>query len=338
MIDHILIVGLGSIGRRHLSVIKKLKPDCLVTVVSRTQKHSKEKLVNFCAKSIKEALFENPIKNKISCALICTPSTEHLKEANELSQQGIHILIEKPISDRLNNAIKLFQIDSLAATIRERDLKVLVGYTLRYHPAAKKFRSFVHGNEIGKIFHVTARCSSYLPDWRPNQDYRRSVSANKNLGGGVLLELSHELDYLRWIFGEMKSVYAELHHSNTLEIDAEESADLILNSEKKIPIILHLDFLKKHAERKIKAFGQLGELEWDLSKQAVSLKRNDNTKSVEFIFDKHYNYNYEEQLKHFFRCVEEKEQPLITLGDARKTLDLIDKAKQSHEKKSRIDL
>ena len=95
---------------------------------------------------------------------------------------------------------------------------------------------------MGEIISLEAHVGSYLPDWRPQKDYKESVSARAELGGGVLLELSHELDYIRWFFGGIDSVIAVLKNSNILGLDVEDGADLILKSSKGLHISLHLDF------------------------------------------------------------------------------------------------
>ena len=100
----------------------------------------------------------------------------------------------------------------------------------------------INSKKIGKILHVQVDCGSYLPEWRKGQDYRKSVSAKTKLGGGVLLELSHELEYIRWFFGDMKSVYANIQNSETLDIDVEDSVDMIFESDKGFSVSVHLDY------------------------------------------------------------------------------------------------
>jgi len=333
MVDHVLIVGLGSIGKRHLKALKKLRPNCRVTVVSRTSKHTQNKFVDFCAKSIDEAIFKNPINQKISCALICTPATEHLDNAIQLCENGIHSLIEKPISNDRESSTDLFKLDRLIRIIKDKKTKTLIGYVLRHDPAAKKFKKLIDKDAIGEVFHVYSKCSSYLPNWRPNQDYRKSVSANKSLGGGVLLELSHEIDYLMWFFGDLESVYAELGASDILNLDVEDSADLILKSKSGISISLHLDFLNKQTERYVKAFGAKGQIEWNVSKQSVSLQAEE---VFEFTHCEDYNYNYEQQLLHFFKCIEEGSSAVVPIEDAIKRLEVVELSRQSNKNESKI--
>ena len=333
MVDHVLIVGLGSIGKRHLEVLKKLRRDCLVTVVSRTAKYIENNFVDFCAKSISEAVFKNPIKQKISCALICSPATEHLDNAIELCQKGIHVLIEKPISTDRKSSTDLFKLNNLKKIVKDKKIKTLTGYMLRHDPAAKKFKELIDKGAIGEVFYVYSKCSSYLPNWRPNQDYRKSVSANRSLGGGVLLELSHEIDYLIWFFGELESVYAELGTSDILNLDVEDSADLILKSKKGASISLHLDFLNKQTERYVEAFGSKGQIKWDFAKKSVSLQAEE---VLEFTHHEDYNYNYEQQILHFLKSIEEGSPTVVPIEDAIKRLEVVEFSRQSNKNKSKI--
>ena len=99
--------------------------------------------------------------------------------------------------------------------------KIGVAYNLRYLPSAKKVKHIISERVLGRLTNVHIECGQYLPDWRPGTDYRLGVSAQKKLGGGALLELSHELDYLLWIFGSIRSVVAKLETTGTLDIDVD---------------------------------------------------------------------------------------------------------------------
>ena len=141
-------------------------------------------------------------------------------------------------------------------------------------------------------------CGSYLPEWRERQDYRQSVSANSDLGGGVLLELSHDLDYIRWFFGEMKSVYAKIQNSGTLDIDVEDSVDIIFESERGFSASVHLDFNTRNTRRKCIAKCSEGNLSWDAFGNKVIWQPVDGLEEVE-MYQNDRNYVYKEQLKHF---------------------------------------
>ena len=321
MIDHIAIVGLGSIGRRHLRLVRKLLPKAKVVVVrtNNSNRIEEEKFADKIVYSLEEA-----IESGIQAAIISSPATYHINQLNNLIEAGIHVLVEKPLSNSLENLDKLFDVNRHHYTV------ILVGYCLRYDPAALKFREILLSNIIGEILHVNIDCGSYLPEWRPDQDYRHSVSAQAALGGGVLLELSHELDYSQWFFGKIEHVFAKLRNSGTLDVDVEDSAELFLESSMGFTICVHLDFNSKNTRRKCVVRGTKGDLTWDAVSNILILITEDEP-IREMKFDHDRNYIYIEQLKHFINCIENKQLPKVSLDDGIKTLRLIEAARISSE-------
>ena len=321
MINNIGIIGLGSIGRRHLRLVKEFRPGLNVIAVRSGvgKKVGEEKLLDAVVHSLAEA-----IDYGIEAAIIATPAVYHIQQAIDLMERGVHILIEKPLSHSLDNVNELLRAE------KESKMIGLVGYCLRYDPGALKFNDMLKNNKIGKILHVRVDCGSYLPDWRKGQDYRKSVSAKSELGGGVLLELSHELDYIRWFFGEMKSVFANILNSGTLDIDVEDTVDMIFESQHGSPISVHLDFNTRNTRRKCIASCSNGDLTWDAIDNKVIWQPAEGIEEVE-MYENDRNYVYREQLKHFFNCIENDEQPLVSLDDGYAVLKIIESAKKSYK-------
>ena len=321
MVNNVAIIGLGSIGRRHLRLIRELRPNINIIAVrsGKSEKVQEEKIADKIVYTIED------IKNTgIQAAIIATPATFHADQALRLMNLGIHVLIEKPLSHSLEN------VDELLRAAGELDAVGLVGYCLRYGPAALKFKEILATEKIGQILSVQVNCSSYLPDWRLNMDYRQSVSAKKELGGGVLLELSHELDYIRWFFGDMKSVYANIQNSGTLDIDVEDSADMIFESEQGYPVSVHLDFNSRNTRRECMVRCSNGDLTWDAVDHKVIWQPADGLEEAETYQDDH-DYIYREQLKYFFACIENKKPPSVSINDGVAVLQMIESAKKSHK-------
>ena len=315
------IIGLGSIGKRHLRLVRELKPDLNIIAV-RTgigKKVEEEKLVNSIVYFLEDA-----IKRGIEAAIIASPAVYHIQQAIELMKSGIHILVEKPLSHSSDNINKLLNTQKKSKSVG------LVGYCLRYNLGALKFNNMLKNNEIGKILHVQVNCSSYLPDWRKGQDYRQSVSSKAELGGGVLLELSHEIDYVRWFFGDMKSVFAKIQNSGTLDIDVEDSVDMIFESEQGYPVSVHLDFNSRNTRRECMARCSNGDLIWDAIDDKLIWKPSDGVEEVE-TYQNDSNYVYKEQLKHFFNCIESDKKPSVSIYDGVVVLGMIDSIKESHK-------
>jgi predicted dehydrogenase len=323
------IIGLGSIGKRHLGIIKESRPDLKIVIVTS----SKSKTRLFSQNNI---VFVNSIKNaieqKIDAAIICSPSPYHLLQAKKLADSGIHVLVEKPLSNKLKDIKNVLKFDQNKKIIN------LLGYCLRYDPLAIKLKNIIKSNKYGKIKHVQVVCESFLPNWRPDQDYRESVSAQKKLGGGVLLELSHELDYVCWIFDSMFSVSAILENNRKLKIDVEESASLKLLSNNGYKINIYLDFASNNLRRFCKVSFESGQLIWDILAKELSWINLDKSKEIKYKHKFDRNYVYKQQLKHFFNCIENHHSPKINFKDGINVLTLIEAAIKSNSTGEKVIL
>ena len=328
MINCLAIVGLGSIGRRHLRLISEIRPDIKIIVVRSGHGSAcdEEKMAVKVTDSIGDA-----IKEGIQAAIISSPATLHLKQSLELAKNGIHLLIEKPISHTSDRVKELLKI------VNENRITTMVGYVLRYDLGAMKFKNWLDNKVKGKILHARIECGSYLPDWRPDQDYRKTVSALSELGGGVLLELSHEVDYLYWFFGKPKDVQAQIRNSGTLDINVEDQVDLLMTSEQGYCISVQIDFNRRHVERKCKVLTTEGELIWDAVKQNVTWK-GVNKEQFKYEYNNERNSIYRKQLEVFFDCIENDNDPIVTVKDGFNVISLIDAVRNSSEKGIKVSL
>ena len=185
----LILVGYGPRGKNWLQIIKKNKKTEIIAICDINEK-TKDKYtidIPFYSK-ISNALLES----KADGIILSTPPFNRMKDLKACAKYRLPILVEKPLSDTMEGGNELIK------TQKESGLVGLVGYCFRYDPAALKFRELLNNDKTGQILHVTVDCGSYLPDWRPGENYKKSVSAKNKLGGGVLLELSLELDYIRY--------------------------------------------------------------------------------------------------------------------------------------------
>ena len=328
MINCLAIVGLGSIGRRHLRLISEIRPDIKIIVVRSGHGSAcdEEKMAVKITDSIGDA-----IKEGIQAAIISSPATLHLKQSLELAKNGIHLLIEKPISHTSDRVKELLKI------VNENRITTMVGYVLRYDLGAIKFKNWLDNKIKGKILHARIECGSYLPDWRPDQDYRKTVSALSELGGGVLLELSHEVDYLYWFFGKPKDVQAQIRNSGTLDINVEDQVDLLVTSEQGYCISVQIDFNRRHVERKCKVLTTEGELIWDAVNKNVTWK-GVNKEQFKYEYNNERNSIYRKQLEVFFDCIENDNDPIVTVKDGINVISLIDAVRNASEKGIKVSL
>ena len=251
----IVLIGLGSIGTRHVRNLLLLGYND-VSVVSRGGVLPKEFSGLPCYSSLENAIN----KNQFDAAIICTPTAHHLASLAFLLQANIaNIYIEKPVSHTLE---KLDEMVQLAASYTSR---IVVGYDLHFDPGMQKVKALLEDNVIGKVVSVNAQVGQYLPDWRPQQDYKYGMSACRETGGGVMLDLIHEFDYLMWLIGPVKNIFCQYTNSGALEIETEDVCEVLLQFKNKAIGTIHLDYLQQKLVRNCMITGYNGSIFWDLA-------------------------------------------------------------------------
>jgi len=324
-------VGLGSIGRRHLSNIKKNDPSAEIIVWHLQSKKNelRENIndVNKVAYSFDEAIREKP-----DVAFITCPSSLHISIAIMLAQEGIDLFIEKPISSNLVDVENFLRIG------KSQKIVIMVGYNMRFHRPLQLLKQKISEGAIGNPIGIHAEVGQYLPDWRPGKDYRQSVSAQKELGGGAVLELSHELDYARWLFGEVKSVSAQVDQLSDLEIDVEDSADIILKFSNNAIGNIHLDMVQRFPTRYCHVVGSEGLLKWDGTTDLVTMFSTKNNEwSVLHPGEKiDRNEMYLTEIQHFFECVNSRKDPLINGFEGKRVLEIALAALESSKEQRNV--
>lgn len=322
----ILIVGFGSIGRRHKELARKLFPDANICVFNRGNLYGKIHANITIVKSLDEAKKFSP-----DIVVVSNATSEHVSITLQLISTGAHFLIEKPISHSTQDVTRLIE------EFRKANKVLMVGYNLRQLESLQKFREYVSQNKIGYPISVRCEVGKYLPSWRPSIDYRRSVSARNDLGGGVLLELSHEIDYLRWIFGEIKWVRASLFKQSVLEIDVEDTAHLVLGFKsefmgRQLIANLSMDFIRRDTTRQCIVIGENGSLKWDGISGEVSIYLpNENKWKILFVDKKGIDETYLLEWIDFIRAIEDKKEPSVTGVDGLRVLETIEAARISSQ-------
>jgi len=318
-----LVVGCGSIGRRHLRNLRVLGQTDLL--VYRSRKVSVEAIEReFGVRSffsLTDALAERP-----DVVVIANPTSMHMPAALEAAAAGCHLFIEKPVAHSFEGT------DRLLVLVEERSLMATVGYNLRFHPAVRKLKEMVEGDEIGIVLSVRAWAGEYLPDWHPNEDYRRSYAARSELGGGVILTLSHELDYLYWLFGEVAEVTATASQPSELEMSTESLAEIILRFESGVTAGVHLDCLDRVPSRGCELIGSRGTIGCDLERAEIRVYKDGGTEpSVVPLPLEDTNQMYLDEMSHFIECVESGGEPLVSLQDGIAVLGIAMAARRAAE-------
>lgn len=326
-----LVVGGGSIGRRHLQNLKQLAAGELMVFdiqEERGREVAKQNEAQFCP------TFEQGLLQKPDAVLVCTPTSQHIPYALTAIQNDCHLFIEKPISHSLEG------VDELVKTAVKRKRVVLVGCNFRFHWGIKLARQWVEAGKIGRVLFADAEFGQYLPDWHPWEDYRQGYSAQKALGGGVILDSIHELDYLYWFWGKIKEVYALADKLSRLEIDVEDMAEIILRFSNGIVARVHLDYLQRPYHRSLKIVGEEGVITWSFTDNNVGWFSGKEGRWHISRKKTPYDVNemYVEEMKHFLCCLEGEESPLVDARAGEYTLSLALAAKQSAERRCPVIL
>lgn len=314
---YILIIGYGSIGKKHASIINQFYQNYKIVIVSKHKKSGFQKKVYF-ENSLSKALK----KYNFFAAMICSPSTRRLNDILTLLNKKIHILVEKPIFNKIIPKKKIKKIKSL---IIKNKIVFQVGYLLRFHPIIKILKKEIN-NELKKNnYYAEFKTKSYLPKWR-HTPYKFSVSALKQRGGGVLNELSHEIDLTNFIFGSPKKIVSRIYNSKKMSINVEDVAEIIFKFNEEQNICMHLDFNSFPEQRTIELKFKNFSFHADLIKNTLKKKEKEKEIVKKFNIDK--NYLLQNQFMYFLKQIKNKVISTKNFNEALEVVKIIDKIKK----------
>lgn len=327
----LLICGLGSIGRRHLRNLSALGAQDIILL--RTGKSTMPD----------EGLEGYPVERDLGTALarwkpdgviVSNPTSLHEATTRAALDAGCHVLLEKPVSDALQPALPLLAAEHSSVG------KVLVGFQFRYHPGILRARTLLESEVIGKPVSVTAHWGEYLPGWHPWEDYRSSYSARSDLGGGVVNTLSHPIDYLRLLFGEVHAVSALLSAHGGLEMDVEDTATILLEFQSGVHGVVHVNYTQRPPRHDFEIVGQAGSIRWDNSDGAVRWWLEDEgawfKEAPPEGFER--NHLFLDEARHFLDVVAGADTPRCTLLDGIRALEITEAAHESQRSGKRVVL
>jgi predicted dehydrogenase len=295
---NILIIGLGSIANKHISALIKLKIDFKI----------------YALRSKPNALSQNGVENIYNLdninvvfdfAIISNPTYLHYEYIEKLAKKGIDLFIEKPAIHSLDNYEKLIKI------VNDNNIKTYVACNLRFHPCLKFLRDKINSEKL-IVNEVNVYCGSYLPNWRPGTDFRKNYSAIASMGGGVHLDLFHELDYTVWLFGLPIESKSFLKNSSSLNISSVDYANYILGYHSFTSNII-LNYYRSRPKREI-------EIVFENEIWNIDLIRNEiKTDSEEFLYRNssyEISQTYSEQLEYFIDCLKNNKYPMNSLSES----------------------
>ena len=321
-----ICIGAGSIGKRHIRNLVSIgvSPSDITAVDPREDRL--QEVTNIGVSATYLSLETALVSRSFDAGIICSPTNLHIAQGIKLAEKGIHILMEKPLADSLED------IDKFKDTIEKNNVVVLMAYIFRFSPLTLKVKELIKNQAVGKILFVRGEFSEYLPDWHPYEDYRSFYMAEKKQGGGSILDQSHIMDLIHYLFGGFKSVYALNGNLSSLQVNADDFSELTVTLKNGIIASIHTDMFGRDHKKELEIKGEKGNIYWNSGQNIVTHYCAE--KKMTYLYNKFpsdFNLNYIDELKHFIDCCKKKKIPNASLEDGIDTMNLILSAYKSVE-------
>lgn len=325
-----LIAGFGSTGRRHLRNLQALGQKDILLYRTHQSTLPDDELDGMTVETdLQAALSHRP-----DVVIVSNPTSLHLDVAIPAAEAGCTIFMEKPISHSMD------RVDELCAALARGNGRFVTGFQFRHHPTLQQIRHWLELGDIGQPVSVRAHWGEYLPAWHPWEDYRNSYSARSNLGGGVVLTLSHPFDYLRWLLGEISRLSAFTGRLSGLELDVEDTAEINLQFENGVTGSVHLNYVQQPPIHRLEIVGQEGSVIWTNANGAARLYRME-TDDWETVlppvgFDR--NDLFMAEMRNLIDVAAGRAEPAASLEDGVKALEISLAVLQSGQEGRTIEL
>ena len=316
-----LIVGGGSIGKRHLRNV--LASGRTAAVVETREDRRVEIASKFGAAKLFASLDEALAGERYRTAFICVPTAYHLDPALRLARQGVHLLMEKPLSHSLEGALELVE------TVEREKLVGLLGFCMRFFRPLARAKELIEAGHVGRV--VTARSFTgvHLPLWHPWEDYRTFYMAKKEQGGGVLLDECHALDWMHWLCGPIRGVFSVVGTFSDLEVTTDDVCEVIARFGSGAVGSVHLEMVDRSSRSEVEIIGTESTLIVDLEGHTVRLYDKRTQRWDTQAFEPSYDQMYVDELEHFFACVEGRDRPRVDLRAGYQVQRIIDACQRS---------
>ena len=296
-----VVIGCGSIGKRHIKNLKALGIETIFAL--RTRKGFQQSLP-VDLNVIEFDNYENIVKEKPDIGIISNPTSFHLDTAIKLAPLVKGIFIEKPLSNTLAGVDKLLDVINKSNTV------LFMGHNLMFHPIILNIKEFISSNEVGRLMNIQCQVGHWLPDWHPYENYKETYFAKKELGGGVALTLIHEIHMAIELAGKPLEVCGMKSDSSLLDVDKDIDiiSDLMIKHNSGCISQIHMDYIQKPHHRSGLITFERGWLSYDFNRHIVVAQKPNEELPIVIWSDKNYNSNemYIKQLECFIKFVEEK--------------------------------
>jgi predicted dehydrogenase len=319
---HLLVVGAGSVGKRHLRNLSGL--GCQLSAVDprpdRLDEANKETPLHRMFADLQDAFGGSAAYDGV---VICSPPSCHVKQSVMALERELPVFLEKPVSP---DAASAFRLAEVAGRSRA---PLLLGYTYRWWPPVIDLRRRILRGDIGQPLHVRFVLSAHLADWHPWERYQDFFMSSRALGGGALLDESHFLDLLLWFFGRPAAVFARIERLSELEIETDDNVDAWFSFPSGARASLHLDLYGRPHERSIVIVGEAGTLYWRNEENSLRLGRSGDLAWEETQYTCQRNDMFEACIREFLEVISGERSPSCTIDDGVAVLQVIEAMRQS---------
>lgn len=327
---HWLVLGFGSIGRRHTANLRSLGVSS-ITVFDPDPARTEQASPNLGPRFVTDP--EAAYANDPDIVVVCSPTNRHREDVARAIDRGCDLFVEKPLAEGVEG------LAELASSAERRGLRSLVGCNFRFHPGQQRVRELLSNTAVGEPLSFHATFGQYLPDWRPDRDYRNTYSARRAGGGGVLLDRIHEFDYLYSLFGIPRAVSGSMARGGSLDIDVEDRVDAILRYDRDLQGSVHLDYLRREYDCKLRISAERGTIEWSYAPHYVEWLNAETGVRTRIEWPTYDgNEMYLDELRHFLRVLDGEEASIAPLDVGRNVLRMALAVRDSHEQGREVDL
>jgi predicted dehydrogenase len=317
---HILIFGAGSVGKRHARNLAAL--GCRISCMDVREDRCLE-----LAQEVEAAYFTDE-KQALAAsaydgAVIGSPPHVHVNQSMAALERGLPVLLEKPVAPKLADARRL------AAAVETASAPLLMGYTWRWWPPLRKVRALLGEGAIGTVRHVQFHMSAHLADWHPWERYQDFFMAWRELGGGALLDESHWIDLMLWLFGMPASVSGRIEKISDLEIDSDDNVDLLFAYGDGPRISMHLDLYGRPHEKFIRFVGSDGTLFWSADPNQIRIGRGWQQEWETVTYDCERNDMFVATAKEFLDVIAGEPPQTCVIGDGLRVLEIVEAARRA---------
>lgn len=318
-----VIIGAGSVGQRHLRNLLALGQE-VVAVADPDPVRLGEIRPLVRPPCVLTGDEGEALDRAADFAVIASPTHLHVTQARAAVARGRHVFVEKPLSHTLEG------VDALIEEAVRAACRIMVACNLRFMGSLQLVKRLLDDGRIGRPLSAHAQFGYYLPFWRPTRDYRDGYGARRAMGGGIILDCFHEFDYLAWLLGVPREVFAYAGKVSRLEIDTEDSADVLLSFGDVVANV-HLDYLRRMYRRSCDLIGEDGVIVWDYVARSVAIHGKED-RQMEVLLEPlntEPNQMFLDEMLHFLHCVETGEAPALDAAGGRRVLEIALAAKTS---------